>query len=219
MIDTIFFDFDGVIVESVDIKAEAFAVLFEHEGKDVVKKVVEYHLNNTGISRYEKFKYIYKEILNRSLSKDEFQRLCDKFAGLVTEAVVLAPYVKGAKEFIENFASKYLFFIVTATPQEEIDVIIQRRGIVRFFRAIYGAPKKKSDAIRDVLKKEGINPCDAIYIGDAMSDFNAAKDNFVRFIARVNNNESIFADIQCLKVRDLSDLGTIIKQYDHCCIT
>lgn len=219
MITIIFFDFDGVIVESVDIKTEAFAKLFEHEGVTVVKKVVEYHLNNTGVSRHDKFKYIYKEILNRVLADDEFQMLCNRFAGLVVDAVVDAPYVKGAKEFLENYALKYQCFVVSATPQKEIEEIIQRRGIVRFFRAIYGTPKKKSDAIRDVLKKEGINPCDAIYIGDAMSDFNAAKDNFVRFIARVNNNESIFADIQCLKVRDLSDLGTIIKQYDHCCIT
>lgn len=212
MIDTIFFDFDGVIVESVNIKTEAFAMLFDHEGEDVVKKVVEYHLNNTGISRYEKFKYIYKEILYRSLSKDEFQGLCDKFAGLVTEAVVLAPYVKGAKEFIENFASKYLFFIVTATPQEEIEVIIRRRAINHFFKAIYGAPTKKSDAVKYTLNKLQIKSNDTVYVGDAMSDYSAAKDNSVKFVARINNNESVFKDINCMKIKDLTGLEAIINK-------
>ncbi len=32
MIKAIIFDFDGVIVESVDIKTKAFARLFEHGG-------------------------------------------------------------------------------------------------------------------------------------------------------------------------------------------
>ena len=55
----IFFDFDGVLVESVDIKTRAFSKLFEREGEDVVKKVIDYHIDNGGVSRYEKFRYIY----------------------------------------------------------------------------------------------------------------------------------------------------------------
>jgi len=52
-------------------------------------------------------------------------------------------------------------------------------------------------------------------VGDAMSDYIAALNNSVNFIARINNNESLFNNIQCLKVRDLSNLNTIIEQYDH----
>jgi HAD superfamily hydrolase (TIGR01549 family) len=212
MIQAIFFDFDGVIVESADIKTNAFAELFEREGKDAEEKVVEYHLKNAGVSRYDKFKYIYKEILNRSLGNDEFQRLCGKFAGLVMEAVVLAPYVKGAKEFIESFASKYLFFIVTATPQEEIDVIIRRRAINHFFKAIYGAPTKKSDAVKYTLSKLQIKSNNTVYVGDAMSDYRAAKDNSVNFVARINNNESVFKDINCVKIKDLTGLASVIEK-------
>ena len=215
MITAIFFDFDGVLVESVDIKTGAFAKLFERKGEDVVKKIIEYHLNNTGVSRYDKFKYIYKEILNRVLSDDEFKMLCNKFAVLVVNAVVGAPYVKGAKEFLENYASRYQCSIVTATPQEEIENIVQKRGTRRFFKAIYGAPTQKSDAVRFVLDKWRIKPNNALYVGDAMSDYIAAMNNSVNFIARINNNESLFNNIQCLKVRDLSNLNTIIEQYDH----
>ena len=211
MIKVIFFDFDGVIVESVDIKTEAFKKLFEYESEDVVKKIIEYHLNNMGVSRYDKFKYIYKEILNRVLSDGEFRMLCNKFADLVVNAVVSAPYVKGAREFLEKFASKYQCFIVSATPQEEIEEIVQKRGISCIFKAVYGAPTKKSDAVRFVLDKWGIKSNNALYVGDAMSDYIAAMNNSVNFIARINSNESIFADIQCLKVQDIGDLSTIIE--------
>jgi len=38
-IKTIFFDFDGVIADSVDIKTKAFAKLFKRYGDEIVKKL------------------------------------------------------------------------------------------------------------------------------------------------------------------------------------
>jgi beta-phosphoglucomutase-like phosphatase (HAD superfamily) len=88
LIKAIIFDFDGVIVESVDIKTKSFKKLFEPYGKEIVKKVIEHHLKNTGVSRFEKFNYIYKNILNRKLTKDKFDSLCKKFSDLVVDEVV-----------------------------------------------------------------------------------------------------------------------------------
>jgi phosphoglycolate phosphatase-like HAD superfamily hydrolase len=212
VIKAIFFDFDGVIVESVDIKTNAFAKLFENEGYDAVQKIVDYHVRNAGVSRYDKFRYIYQEILKRYLSDNEFEMLCDQFANIVVDEVVKAPYVKGAREFLGRYASEYKCFVVSATPQKEIEDIIQKRGISHFFSAIYGAPIKKSDAVRDILVKKDIKHISAVYIGDAISDYNAAKDNVINFIARIKNNESIFADIDCIKVKDLTNLREILEK-------
>jgi len=41
MIQAIGFDFDGVLVESVDIKTRAYAYLFEDEGPEVVQQVID----------------------------------------------------------------------------------------------------------------------------------------------------------------------------------
>jgi HAD superfamily hydrolase (TIGR01549 family) len=212
MIRTIFFDFDGVIVESVDIKTRAFAKLFEHEGEGIVKKVIFYHLENAGVSRYEKFRYIYKEILKRFLSDEEFEMLCKKFAASVMDVVIKAPYVEGAKEFLENYSQAYKCFVVSATPQEEIEGIIQKRHIWHFFKAVYGAPAKKNDVVKTILVKENIDPCNAVYVGDAMSDYLAAKENNVAFIARVtNDNNSLFRDLGCIKLNSLAALEDIIN--------
>ena len=48
MIRGIAFDFDGVLVESVDVKTKAYARLFEEYGEGVVSRVVDYHLTNGG---------------------------------------------------------------------------------------------------------------------------------------------------------------------------
>jgi phosphoglycolate phosphatase-like HAD superfamily hydrolase len=216
MPEIIFFDFDGVIVESVDIKTRAFYQLFEIEGEDVARRVVDYHLKNAGVSRYDKFRYIYREILSRPLKEEEFYMLCDRFAGIVMENVVRAPYVKGAEEFLENYAADYKCFIVSATPQEEIEEIIYRRRIGHFFKAVYGAPAKKNDVVRDSIVRENTDSCNAVYVGDAMSDYLAAKENKVAFIARLtNDNSRIFKDLDCLKLNDLMNLKESISSV-HC---
>jgi len=210
MIKAIIFDFDGVIVESTDIKTEAFAKLFEPEGTDVVNRVVAYHKDNMGVSRFDKFRYIYSNILHRLLNDNEFNALCEKFASLVKDAVIAAPYVKGAQEFIEGNLKQYGFFVVSATPQEEISDIIRRRGLGKMFKSVYGAPLAKSDAVKKILQGEDISPGNALYIGDAMSDYLAAKDNRVKFIARIKDNKDIFNKMECLELNDFSELPSIL---------
>ncbi len=206
MIKAVIFDFDGVIVESVDIKTAAFAELFKNEGKEAVNKIVGYHLANTGVSRYEKFKYIYKEILKRDLSENEFKGLCDRFASLVVKSVVRAPYVRGSVEFLEAYSSIYKCFVVSATPQPEIEDIIRLRGIEKYFTAVYGAPRKKTKAVGEIIGDYHLLPKELLYVGDALSDYKAAAGNGAHFIARINDNESLFKGIKCIKVRDLSTL-------------
>lgn len=210
MIKGIIFDFDGVIVESTDIKTEAFAKLFEPEGEDIVKKIVSYHKDNMGVSRFDKFRHIYCNILYREIDNNEFNILCGRFASLVVDAVIAAPYVKGAQEFLEKNSSLYRFFIVSATPEDEIGDIVRRRGLGRMFKSVYGAPLTKYDAVKKILQEESIGPKNALYIGDAMSDYLAAKDNSVKFIARIKDNEDIFRKVECLKINDYSELCSIL---------
>jgi phosphoglycolate phosphatase-like HAD superfamily hydrolase len=211
MVKTVIFDFDGVIVESTDIKTEAFAKLFESKGADIVKKVVSYHKDNMGLSRYDKIRHIYSDILRLNLDNDEFEALCARFASLVVDAVIAAPYVKGAEEFLAGCMDQYSFFIVSATPQDEIRYIVKRRQLDRFFKAVFGAPLAKRDAVKTILEKEQIEPRNAVVIGDAMSDYSAAKDNDAKFIARVNGDNDVFKNVSCLKIADLSGLSAILK--------
>ncbi|HXW99392.1 MAG TPA: HAD family hydrolase, partial [Methanomicrobiales archaeon] len=64
-------DFDGVVLESVGVKTAAFRTLFSFVPAHV-DKIVEYHRRNTGVSRFDKFRYIYREILKDPLSEEQF---------------------------------------------------------------------------------------------------------------------------------------------------
>ena len=113
MIKAIIFDFDGVLVESVDVKTKAFARMFENKGEEVVKKVTDFHLINGGLSRVHKFKHYYEVILKCSLSEDKLSELCKTFSQLVVDEVINSPYVNGAKEFMEKLSSveKWMYIL------------------------------------------------------------------------------------------------------------
>ena len=99
MIKAIIFDFDGVILESAEIKTRAFRKLFEPNYPDKVEAIVDYHCNNMGISRYLKFGYIFENILHLSLSKELEEELGQRFSEIVFEEILNAPFVPGAVSF------------------------------------------------------------------------------------------------------------------------
>ena len=213
MMRIIFFDFDGVLVESVDIKTKAFAKIFENEGKKTVQKIIEHHLNNTGVSRFEKFKYIYHNLLQKELTEEESRRLCRIFSDEVVARVVEAPYVPGAKDFLDAYAHSHFLYLLSATPQEEIEEIVRRRAMSSYFKGIYGAPQDKAKMVRGILKKNDSSPREAVYVGDSLSDYRAAQENAVHFIARIDRNEHLFRDIPCGKIKNLGQLREAMAIY------
>ncbi len=68
----LFWDFDGVIKDSVDVKTKAFIKLFEEYGVGISTKVKEHHLANGGMSRFEKFP-LYASWVGKELSNEQLQ--------------------------------------------------------------------------------------------------------------------------------------------------
>ena len=210
MIKAIIFDFDGVIAESVNVKTEAFALLYEPYGKDIVKKVVQHHLTNGGVSRFEKFKIYHKEFLNIDLNDQKLQELSNHFSDLVVDKVIKASYVPGAFEYIKVNHKKYSLYISSATPQDEIKQIVKQRKILDYFKGVYGSPISKQEHVNKIIKLNKYKKNEVIFIGDSISDRNAANENNIRFIARINNGKSPLKD-EMYKIDDLVHLEDLIK--------
>ena len=189
MIKNIIFDYDGTIADSVNIKTEAFAELYRNYGKEIESKVVEYHLNNGGVSRFDKFKYYHKEFLNIDLDESKIQELAQKFSKLVIDKVVNAPYIPGAYEFISNNYKKYEMFISTATPTDEIKEILGRKYLTQYFKDIYGSPESKVAHVNRIISKYNYLQNETVFIGDSGSDKNAAVYNEISFIAISHTNK------------------------------
>jgi len=176
-----FFDFDGVIVDSVDVKTVAFARMFEPFGPEVVAKVVEHHRLHGGMNRMQKFLYYYKDFLSKSLDNVELDDLCRQFSSFVMNEVISAPEILGAQAFLEKCYKEIPCFIVSATPQDELREIVERRRLMHYFREIRGAPADKCKHLGDILNSYAFKPESCLYFGDAYSDYEAARTCSVFF--------------------------------------
>ena len=183
--DTIVFDFDGVLVESVEIKTRAFVEIYRPYGEAVTAAVTAYHLAHGGVSRNEKFRYFHNALLGRALSEEEELRLVAKFSALVEDAVVAAPWVAGAREFLDANSKRLPLHVASATPAVELRRIVIRRGMRGYFSDVEGAPRTKGAILRSIIIAGGYLPARVLMVGDALSDLEGALEVGVTFLGRV----------------------------------
>jgi len=187
----IFWDFDGVIKESAEIKAEGFRQLFLGFGKSFSQRVYDHHLENQGISRDKKIA-LYLSWTGALVKESLINEYCKKFSTLVFNAVLEAPWVPGVHDYIlKNFKNQN-FIIVSATPKKELQKILKALNFESYFVGVYGSPPNKSKSIHKSLKLTDVAASDAILIGDAEEDFIAATENNIQFILRRTSLESDF---------------------------
>lgn len=182
------FDFDGVILESVDIKTEAFIELFS-EYPEHQDAIVRYHLENLGISRFHKFDWIYSELLQLDLDETQSGRLGASFSEIVLARILSCPFVAGAPQLLRDLQSKCLLFVASGTPQEELDHIVESRGIKHHFTEVCGTPRSKVDIISSIQSRFHLANDETLFIGDGMSDYAAAEETGIRFLARQSGSE------------------------------
>ncbi|MBN1186619.1 MAG: HAD family hydrolase [Bacteroidales bacterium] len=211
MIRNILFDFDGVLAESVNVKTQAFRKLYEPFGEEIANKVVEHHLKNGGVSRFEKFK-IYHSWVGYCISEKEVKDLSDKFSEMVLKGVINAPEVKGTYEFLNNYYLKYNLWIISGTPTEEMKAIVKERGLEKYFKEIYGSPKKKYEWTEYVINKNSLIRSETVLIGDAKSDHEASLHSDLHYILRETaENIDLFKNYKGLRIKDLTNLLEILK--------
>ena len=182
----IIFDFDRVVVESGEIKTEAFANLYREHGETVMSAVARYHVLHGGMSRYQKFRYFQETLLERPpLTPEQEQHLDRRFSQLVLEAVIASDPVPGAAELIRREAARIPLFVASGTPEAELNTIVVRRGLASYFTAVRGSPTPKQTLVADILSAHALFPERVLMIGDALIDYQSAYINNVAFLGRV----------------------------------
>jgi len=179
----LFWDFDGVIKDSVGVKGAAFEQLFAPFGTDVASRVRRHHEQHGGVSRYEKLR-LYLDWAGESSSDAEVERYCELFSAAVRQAVIDSEWVPGARDYLDANHDRQTLILLSATPQQELEGIVAAVGGAHWFRAIHGAPVAKADAIVRSLAELRRASADALLIGDSDSDHDAATKTGIAFLLR-----------------------------------
>ena len=198
-------DFDGVVLESVSIKLDAFKRLFSAMPNSV--EIARYLDEHNGVDRYTKFRHIWTVMLGRAYSPEVEAKLDADFSALIMEAVLACPFVPGAEEFLRE--ALLPLYVISAMPLYELKIIVEKRGLASRFKGLYGSPGRKADQLREVLVAEHLVPGELVFIGDAENDRKAAAEAGVAFIGRRNAEE--FSKPHPPLLADLRGLSAVLS--------
>ena len=202
------FDFDGVILNTVALKAEGFVYAFGDVSETHRSVILEYQLKNGGQDRFKKFSHLSKIIGITETSEDFFETLSARLTEYVLNRIEDVPYIEGFPEFLRKVkALEMPCSIASAMPQAELHVILDRLGIWADFENALGTPLSKQENLsiisNNLLRDNKIG----LYFGDTMTDFEAAKNTKLHFVGIGDNPD--FEAISVRSVKNFFDIELI----------
>ena len=195
-----------MLAESAAIKKDAFTSLYREYDQQVLDLVLDYHSQHEGISRVEKIRHCHQRFLNIDLTDDGLDELCERYSQYVKNAVINCPWVAGAEQLLKTVHKYIDCYVASGTPEDELKDIVRERNMGHYFKGVYGSPRLKNIIVDDVFARIQYDLNGCIFIGDAMTDYNAAKLLGMNFIGRVLPGRASPFPIGTRTIDDLSAL-------------
>lgn len=188
-INVILWDFDGVILDSMEVRDYGFRKIFEDHPSDKVEKLIQYHRENGGLSRYVKIRYFFNHILERSISDREINDLAKEFSEIMKIKLTdPSALITDSVDFIEENTDNYKYYIVSGSDQKELKYLCSELGISKYFIGIYGSPTSKTELVSSIISYNKFKRSEVCLIGDSINDYDAAKNNNILFLGYNNLN-------------------------------
>lgn len=180
---SIVFDCDGVVLDSNQLKIQAYmdTALKFGASQEQAQALVDYHILLGGISRYTKFEYFLREILQLEVTEQAMQQLFDDFGADVERLLSdceIAPGLQRLREATPGVT----WLVISGGDQIELGKIFRNRGIDGLFDGgIYGSPDNKDQILARELAS-GLIELPALFLGDSKYDHVASTGAGLDFI-------------------------------------
>jgi len=207
----IFFDFDGVIKDTLFIKAHAFAGIFEPISKRIRGEIIAHHLANPGVSRYQKLPY-YLRLVGLDPNSSNIEEYAKMLSTRLVDSVISSPWLPGVQQFIQLASTQFDLYVVSSTPHHEINEIVSNLFSPGQFCSVYGSPSTKTVILSQLLAENNYSLHSSIVIGDSSVDQLAASRNNLKFLLvrnRYNRSIRCKAAISTFQGIQLSDLSLL----------
>jgi len=189
-IAVIFWDFDGVLLNSNAIRDWGFIKVLADFPQVEVNQLLDFHHKNGGLSRYVKFRYFFEKIRGECVTEDQIKEWAIRFSTTVLgELINPGLIIPETIAFVRNNYQNYQMHIVSGSDGAELNQVCKKLEIAKYFISIHGSPTSKTELINQLINKNNYNPKTCILIGDSINDFEASKSNLIHFMAY--NNDKI----------------------------
>jgi phosphoglycolate phosphatase-like HAD superfamily hydrolase len=185
----IFWDFDGVIMDSMPVRNKGFKLVLRDFPKHQVDLLIDFHLKNGGLSRYVKFRHFFENIRNETISEKEVQEWANRFSFVMRKELIRSDLlIKDSLNFIKKNNKKYRMHIVSGSDGQELNFLCKSLYISQFFVSIFGSPTPKKELVKSLLNEHKYPSESCILIGDSINDYEAAIENSIEFAGYNNPN-------------------------------
>lgn len=187
---SIVFDCDGVLLDSNVIKTEAYFRASKNLGANdaQAQALVDYHVRLGGISRYHKFDYYLREILQQPATQEAIQALLDEF-GRELEVGLMQCEVASGLDALRAATPNAVWMILSGGDQQELRALFAKRNLDHLFDGgIFGSPDNKDEVLAR-KKANGQLQFPALFIGDSKYDHQASTHAGLDFIFLSNWTE------------------------------
>ena len=165
------FDFDGVILDSNNIKKNAIGEAVQGVLSDQkANEFVDYFVGLNGVPREEKIaKYVPKE---------QYEYVLNKYESIIDIKLKSAKLIPGVKGIIQVLSRlKKGMIVLSGGTQAEVLQLLVDRGLSESFDGVYGGPKNKEENLQGLSLKKPV-----LYFGDSEVDYLVAKNNGFDFV-------------------------------------
>lgn len=178
---TMVFDCDGVLLNSNEVKTQAFFQAALPYGEQAAQALADYHVANGGVSRYKKFSYFLEHMVPAPLADVTLDHLLARYAACVQEGLLNCELASGLHQLREK-TPQARWMIVSGGDQAELRNLFAERQLASLFDGgIFGSPDTK-DEILAREKANGNIVAPALFIGDSKYDHQASTSAGLDFV-------------------------------------
>ncbi|HLC75407.1 MAG TPA: HAD family hydrolase [Candidatus Nanoarchaeia archaeon] len=191
-IKAVIFDYDGVLVDSREIGLASYKAIAEHFGAVAYSSMKEFQEAQNGR---------YKNVLVQwGATTPEQIEHAENIYKQVHKSKNVNP-IPGIKEVLEGLSKDYILALVSGTYKKIINVGLKKNNLEHYFHHIIGKDdvqniKPAPDGLLMSLKRLGIKPHEAIYIGDMVIDIMMGRSAGVKTAIMTSHSWNTVEDLK-----------------------
>jgi phosphoglycolate phosphatase-like HAD superfamily hydrolase len=174
-IDLIVFDCDGVLLDTMAAKIEAFRTWVPEVHADLRDAFMAIVMAGFGKSRTFHIESFYHELLHQQADPGLIDAEVARFTDICEPLCASAGWRAGSREFVQACVDAGIpRYVLSGTPQAPLEQMLASAGGTDLFDVIIGSPPTKPESLERILAETDTPAHRTVFVGDANADHVAA---------------------------------------------